>query len=181
MPFLSSRVPGTQCKSFTAAFPLPLKSCFMAHHHPPRPKSMILCVLILLGIALAVLLDRHALTGKQKLDGVVGVVFGLYMCSHPAAFIVDLLFFRRGGWHHLFPSNRLAVATVALNLLVLLIGWLVIFLGTTRLIGRAEGISTRHYGRMSVSQLVASGSVSLRLPTWATYDIIDIQYINWRS
>ncbi len=67
------------------------------------------------------------------------MVFGLYISSHPAAFIVDLLFFRRSTVNG-FSSNRSLVLWLMLNLLVLLVGWLVIFIGTTLLIGRAEAI-----------------------------------------
>ena len=100
-----------------------------------------LWVLTLLGMVLSTMLYYQGpLTGKDNLDGMIGVVFGLYMCSHPAANLVDLLFFRRGAWHEL-SSGRSTLRWLALNLLVLLIGWIVIFLGTTRLIGREEGIS----------------------------------------
>jgi len=34
------------------------------------------------------------LTGTNQVDGIIGVVFGLYICSHPAAFMVDLLFLK---------------------------------------------------------------------------------------
>ena len=103
-----------------------------------RRKIKMLLALSLLGIGYSVLLNFHyTLTGRDILDGIIGVVFGLYMCSHPAAFIVDLLFFRRGSRHDL-SSNRSSVLWLALNILVLLIGWIVIFLGTTRLVGRAE-------------------------------------------
>jgi hypothetical protein len=33
------------------------------------------------------------LTGADPVDGIIGMVFGFYISSHPAAFIVDLLFF----------------------------------------------------------------------------------------
>jgi hypothetical protein len=106
-----------------------------------RRNAKMLWVLTLLGMALSTLLYyRGTLTGQDNLDGMIGVVFGLYMCSHPAAFMVDLLFFRRGGWHELLSSRSIFIWLV-LNMLVLLVGWAVIFLGTTRLIGRAEGVS----------------------------------------
>ncbi len=96
-----------------------------------------LWILVLLGMALSSLLHyRVTLTGLDNLDGILSVVFGLYSCSHPAANMVDLLFFRRGGGFR-FPSNRSAVLWLILNLLVLLTGWMVIFLGTTRLVCRS--------------------------------------------
>lgn len=106
-----------------------------------RGKIKMLLALTLLGIAYSILLYyQGTLTGRDNVDGIIGVVFGLYMCSYPAAFIVDLLFFRRDSWHK-FSSSRSTLIWLALNMLVLLIGWLVIFLGTTRLIGRTEGVS----------------------------------------
>ena len=60
-----------------------------------RRKVKLLCVLALTGITYSLLLHfQETLTGKDTLDGIIGVVFGLYMSSHPAAFMVDLLFFR---------------------------------------------------------------------------------------
>ncbi len=79
------------------------------------------------------------LTGASQVDGIIGVILGLYICSHPAAFIVDLLFFRRDSWRK-FSSGKFMLAWLALNISLLLLGWFVIFLGTTRLIGRAGGV-----------------------------------------
>jgi hypothetical protein len=79
------------------------------------------------------------LTGVDQVDGIIGVVFGLSICSNPAAFIVDLLFFRRSTLN-VFSSGRSLVLWLIFNLLVLLVGWLVIFIGTTRLIGSVEAI-----------------------------------------
>jgi hypothetical protein len=75
------------------------------------------------------------MTGVHQADGIIGVVFGLYICSYPATFIVDLLFFRRGKFND-FSSGPSLVLWLISNLLVLLVGWLVIFVGTIRLIGR---------------------------------------------
>jgi len=103
-----------------------------------RRKIKILCALSLIGIAYCILLNsQYTLTGKDTLDGVIGVVFGLYLSSHPAASLIDLLFFKRAGWNH-YSSNRSMGLWLVINLLVLIIGWLVIFVGTTRLIGRAD-------------------------------------------
>ena len=79
------------------------------------------------------------LTGTDQVDGIIGVVFGLYICSHPAAFMVDLLFFRRSTFD-CFSSDRSLVLWLIFNLLILLVGWLAIFVGSTRLIGRVASI-----------------------------------------
>lgn len=97
-----------------------------------------LWTLLLLGIAYSsVLYYQPALTGTNNMDGIIGVLLGLYLCSHPAANVVDMLFFG-GRDRRQFSSRRSAVLWLALNMLVLLIGWIVIFVGTTRLVGRAD-------------------------------------------
>ena len=90
---------------------------------------------VLLAIAYGGLLQyRRTLTGQAMLDGMIGVVLGLYVCSHPAANAVDLLFQGRGALRQM-SSEWTGVGWLALNLLVLLIGWLVIVMGATRLVG----------------------------------------------
>ena len=90
-----------------------------------------------LGIAYGGLIYFHGpLTGSDEVDGIIGVVFGLYICSHPAAHLVDLLFFRREVRREL--SSGRAFLWLALNLLVMLIGWSAIFVGVTRMVSRGE-------------------------------------------
>ena len=97
-----------------------------------------LWTLLLLGIAYSsVLYYQPTLTGTNNMDGIIGVLLGLYLCSHPAANVVDMLFFG-GRDRRQFSSRRSAGLWLALNMLVLLIGWIVIFVGTTRLVGRAD-------------------------------------------
>ena len=103
-----------------------------------RRKIKMLCALSLTGIAYSIFLNsQYTLTGKDTLEGMIGVVFGLYLSSHPAASLVDLLFFRRAVGSQ-YTSYRSMVFWLGINLFVLLIGWMVIFIGTTRLIGRAD-------------------------------------------
>jgi hypothetical protein len=73
------------------------------------------------------------LTGTILLDGIIGVVLGLYICSHPAANAIDLLFLERGVLRQV-SSEWAGLGWLALNLLVLLAGWLVIVIGTTRFV-----------------------------------------------
>jgi membrane-associated protease RseP (regulator of RpoE activity) len=94
---------------------------------------------VLLGIVYSSLLYCHStLTGTNSLDGIIGVLLGLYICSHPAANVVDILFFGQGARRRQFSSRRSALLWLALNALILLIGWISIFLGTTRLIVKAD-------------------------------------------
>ncbi len=101
-------------------------------------KVKVLWALVLLGIAYSGLLcEGYTLTGADHTDGIIGVLLGLYICSHPAATAVEMLFFRRSA-RPAFSSKRSAVLWLALNGLALLTGWIAIFVGTTRLIGRAD-------------------------------------------
>ena len=94
-----------------------------------------LWIQLLLAIAYSVpVLVLGTITGSGPLDGLVGGLLGLYSCSYPARNTIDVLF-----------ANRFALARIwstwsgrgwlALNGLVLLAGWWVIFLGMVSLIG----------------------------------------------
>jgi hypothetical protein len=74
---------------------------------------------------------QRTLTGTSRGDGIIGILLGLYVCSHPAANFLDLLFFSRGARQASLLST---IFWLALNLLVLLIGWSVIFIGATRFV-----------------------------------------------
>jgi len=95
-------------------------------------------MLAMLGVIYSILISsQRTLTGINDLDGIIGVVFGLFICSRPAAHLVDLLFYRQSIQNQ-FSSSRAIVLWIALNMLVLLIGGIVIFTGTTRFIGKAD-------------------------------------------
>ena len=93
-----------------------------------------LWILILVSIVHAVLLRYvDTLTGITLLDGAIGVALGLYICAHPAANAVNMLFFER----HLLrqiASDRATIRWLALNLMTLLAGWMSIYIGITRLV-----------------------------------------------
>ena len=74
----------------------------------------------------------HTLTGVPLLDGSIGIALGLYICSHPAANAVNMLFFERDALRQI--SEWSIVRWLGLNLLTLLAGWLVVFVGITRLV-----------------------------------------------
>ncbi len=101
-------------------------------------KIITLLVLVVLGIAYSTFLYfRPTLTGRHPWDGIVGVVLGLYIASHPAANLVDMLSYRCGIRYH-FSSKRSVALWLSLNILILLISGIVIFVGTTRLITRTD-------------------------------------------
>jgi hypothetical protein len=77
----------------------------------------------------------HTLTGSPMLDGSIGLALGLYICSHPAANAINMLFFECDTLRQ--TSEWPLIRWLALNLLVLLAGWVVIFVGLRRLVDRA--------------------------------------------
>ncbi len=76
----------------------------------------------------------HGLSGFRLIDGSIGVLLGLYICSNPAGNAVDMLFFERGALRRM-TTDWEGLGWLVLNLLVLLLGWVVIFIGATRFTG----------------------------------------------
>lgn len=71
------------------------------------------------------------LTGINELDGLLGVLFGLYICSQPAANVLNLLLYGpQFRWQPLIQRSN--TWWLALNALVLLCGLTLIVIGTTR-------------------------------------------------
>ena len=62
------------------------------------------------------------------------MLLGLCICSRPAALKLDMLFFGRSAGRQ--SSKWSDIMWLALNILVLLSGWTVIFIGTTRFVSR---------------------------------------------
>jgi hypothetical protein len=72
-----------------------------------------------------------ALSGSRLVEGSLGVLLGLFICSNPAGNAVDMFFFERGALRRA-TTEWGSLGWLALNLLVLLLGWLVIFMGAIR-------------------------------------------------
>jgi hypothetical protein len=99
-------------------------------------QSGVLWALVGLASAYGVLVHfLRTLTGSPMLDGSIGVALGLYICAHPAANAVDILFFDRDLLQRF--SERSVLGWLVLNLLVLLAGWMVIFTSLRRLLARS--------------------------------------------
>jgi hypothetical protein len=77
---------------------------------------------------------QRTITGNNTLDGVIGVLLGLFICSRPAANLLDLLFVARSSQSS--SSEWSSLGWLVLNGLVLFVGWIVITIGATRLIDR---------------------------------------------
>ena len=92
----------------------------------------------LIGVAIlyvALLRFLPTLTGRAVWDGGIGVALGLFICAYPAANAINLLFFEREALQQALSDGPL-MRWLTLNLLVLLIGWMVVFAGIRRLVER---------------------------------------------
>jgi hypothetical protein len=82
----------------------------------------------------------YRLTAMPELEPSAGVLLGLFICSRGAANLLDLILFGR----NLQPaatSRRSEALWLAFNLLILAIGWGVIFVGATHLV---QATALRH-------------------------------------
>ena len=68
-----------------------------------------------------------SLTGEARFDGALGIVVGLYVCSHPASNVLDLLFAEGGVGRS--SSSEGGVVWYFLNMLVMIAGWIAVYIG----------------------------------------------------
>lgn len=102
----------------------------------PRRNTSALIILLLIAVAYCVWLWFNLpLTSNLKLDGILGVLYGLYTASHPAANVLDLLFFARSELRQGL-SRRAYALWWGLNALVLVAGWFTIVFALIRFTGR---------------------------------------------
>jgi len=87
-----------------------------------RSIGLLLGLILLAAITSGIIYIRPAFSANW-IEGALGVILGLYICSRPAAYLVDLLYQP----HYAGPPKLWIWLT--LNLLTLLAGVIVIFLG----------------------------------------------------
>jgi hypothetical protein len=89
-----------------------------------------LCTVVLpVTVYLAWTAYASAITGVSRIDGTVGVLLGLYTCAHPAANAIDLIFKDRRATRRMV-SEWDGIGWVLLNLVVMLVGWVAIVVGS---------------------------------------------------
>jgi hypothetical protein len=71
------------------------------------------------------------LSTAHKVEGSIGILLGLFICSKPAANLLDLLFDLLQNRFKRVSGVRLTLWLI-LNLVILLVGWFIITLGATR-------------------------------------------------
>jgi hypothetical protein len=87
-------------------------------------------VLLALAYAATVYLWRP-LSTAHKVEGSIGILLGLFICSKPAANLLDLLFDLLQNRFQRVSGMRL-ILWLVLNFIILLVGWFIITLGATR-------------------------------------------------
>lgn len=102
----------------------------LAERRAQRNSSELVLFIFLALVYTELLRFLPTLTGISLLDGSIGVAMGLYICAHPAANAVNMLFFETDLLQQI--SEWANIRWILLNLLVLLAGWMVIFTGLTR-------------------------------------------------
>ena len=76
----------------------------------------------------------QGILGDRILDGAIGIVLGLYTCSHPASYFLNLLFFERGAVAER-PGTPTGWDWAGFNVLVMIVGWLVVVAGAMQMAG----------------------------------------------
>jgi hypothetical protein len=104
-------------------------------YQPRRRRNTGLLWTLIVIAAIYVLWVRYGygLTTLPDLEAGAGVLLGLFICSRGAANLLDMVLFGRI-LQPASPSRRTEAWWVAFNLLILVIGWFVIFVGATHLV-----------------------------------------------
>ena len=97
--------------------------------------ALLLTVMLLLaGLYTGLLYVQGTIAGSVRWDGAIGVLLGLYMASHPAGNALDMLLFMKSEARERILTTYSGRFWLALNLVVLLAAWLVIFIGVLRFV-----------------------------------------------
>jgi len=103
-----------------------------------RTTVMLLLMLLLAALYLGWLALQGRLNGTDRWAGVAGALLGLYMASHPAGNLLDILLFTSSQARHEIFSSRSGKLWLVLNALVIATAWFVIFIGVTSLVRRTS-------------------------------------------
>lgn len=102
-------------------------------YDPPKRNKTFLCFLVLVaGTYLLWQVNWPWYSGNSRIDGAAGIILGLFICSRPAANGIDLFFSDRLAFRQLVSTTD-GFTWFLLNGLVMLVGWLVISVGASRL------------------------------------------------
>jgi hypothetical protein len=97
---------------------------------------MWISVLLAIGYGSAFLFF-YTLTGSTTLDGIIGILLGLYVGAHPAAHLIDLLYLPHGTRRELLSSEP-GLVWLVVNVLVVVVGIFTIVIGANRFVQPAR-------------------------------------------
>jgi len=103
-----------------------------------RTTVTLLLMIVLAMLYIGWLSTQGRLNGTDRWEGVLGAMLGLYMASHPAGNMLDILLFTGGQARHEIFASRSGKAWLALNAVVIAAAWFVIFIGVTSLVRRTS-------------------------------------------
>ena len=103
-----------------------------------RTTLTLLLMLTLAGLYIGWLIYQGGLADADRWGGILGALLGLYMASHPAGNMLDILLFTSGQARHEIFARRSGKLWLALNALVIVAAWFVIFIGVTSLVRRTS-------------------------------------------
>ena len=107
------------------------------NNHIVRNMWILGSLLILGGIYIGWLSNFGAITRSNRLDGTLGILLGLYISSHPAANLLDMLLFIRADIREGLISTGSGQLWLLLNLITFIAAWAVIFTGILRFVSRS--------------------------------------------
>lgn len=91
-------------------------------------------LIILSGLYIGWLFFFDSISGLSQLDGSIGILLGLYICSRPAANVLDILMFMSADLRENIVSTNSGRLWLVLNLLTAVAAWGVIFMGVLRFV-----------------------------------------------
>jgi hypothetical protein len=103
----------------------------MAHRDYRENAGVLAAWTIAAGAYCIVLYGKHSLTGHPLIDGLIGMVLGLYICSYPAGNMIDIIFYRQN-LSRARSSGWIGVAWVSLNVVALGVAWMMVTIGVLR-------------------------------------------------
>ena len=91
-------------------------------------------MLALAGLYISLHYFFEILIYSDRVDGLFGMLLGLYICSHPAANVLDILLFMKPEIREGLITSNQGRFWLLLNLLTFLAAWVVVFAGILRFV-----------------------------------------------
>jgi len=99
-----------------------------------RNTGLLGSMLVLAAVYIGWLSYFGQISASGRLDGTLGILLGLFISSHPAANILDMLLFMRPEVRESLLTSASGRVWLLFNLLCFLAAWAVIFSGTLRFV-----------------------------------------------